>query len=174
MLYPPSMRREGLRVGISTLVALSGAIGAHHFGGGGFISASALVVEISLLFVALLALRKYKYDGPALAALITISQLCSHFILGTSNGLEAANPSRMLISHAAFGFFTYILISTLEDFWIGCARLVREMLVPKSFFRFVFASLPKIHISDTWLRSFSLYFRQAHGLRAPPALSLSI
>jgi hypothetical protein len=168
------MRREGVRVAISTLTALLGALGAHHLGGGGFVSASALAIESSLLLAVLVLMRRHKYEGPGLAAVIAVSQLFSHFILGTSTSAEGTNSTRMLIAHATFGIFTYFLIAKFEDFWLGFVCFVSEILLPTTFLKYTFESLQKVRVFSIWLRSVFLFFIQAHGLRAPPSILLSI
>lgn len=103
---------------------LSGVV-AHAIAQGGFIEIQSVFVLSILIFAPLLLVLPKVCTGPALAAIVTLSQLAGHVVLGGSDN----NSNFMLVTHIAVGILTYFGIEHLDSLINSIGQFTRAIFV---------------------------------------------
>lgn len=103
---------------------LSGVV-AHAIAQGGFIEIRSVIVLSILIFAPLLLVLPKVCTGPALAAIVALSQFAGHVVLGGSDN----NSNFMLVTHIAVGFVTYFGIEHLDALLTSLGQFTRAIFV---------------------------------------------
>lgn len=87
-----------------------GSLLAHGIAGGDFADMSQLVPQAALIAALVFLGQRKFFEGPALAAVIALTQFSGHVFLGTASKSDLT----MSASHVIAGLLTYVIISKFE------------------------------------------------------------
>lgn len=99
------------RACINSYLMVIGSLLAHGTAGGDFADLSQLVPQAALIAVLVFLGQRKFFEGPALAAVIALTQFSGHVFLGTASKSDLT----MSASHVVAGLLTYVIISKFES-----------------------------------------------------------